>query len=351
MPRARLTAGSWRFESDRLDAIRAKMAAGRPTLAEVYGAPLCGVKTGLNEAFVLSRDQRDVLIAQDHRSAELLKPFLVGENLKRWHVESDDLWLIYTPKNRVDIDAYPAVRDYLLPYKERLERRATKQEWWELQQAQGAYEPAFGKSKVIWPEFSQGPKFSFDTAGTFPLNKVYFVPDARPRLVAQLGSKPSWFYLFGEAGSLRGGQWRLITGEAALSRVPLSSSSDGEQLDVLATDIQDLCLELAGLVDSVVHRLADLDPRVGVTSAFRAWPDLSFADLRALIAKRFRGLDFKVAERSEWETWFEGERVKAAALRARIADAENEINARVYALFGLDRDEVAAIEETLAGQY
>ncbi len=99
MPRTRLGASSWRFESNRLDEIRKKMAAGRKTLADVYGPPLYGIKTGLNDAFVVSREIHDVLIARDARSGDLLKPFLIGENLKRWHVESDDLWLIYTPKN------------------------------------------------------------------------------------------------------------------------------------------------------------------------------------------------------------------------------------------------------------
>jgi hypothetical protein len=111
-----------------------KMAAGRRTLAEAFGPPLYGIKTGLNDAFVLTRAQRDTLVAKDARSTHLLKPFLVGENLKRWHVESDDLWLIYTPKNRVKIEDYPAIRDHLIPFREALEGRATDQNWWELQQ-------------------------------------------------------------------------------------------------------------------------------------------------------------------------------------------------------------------------
>jgi hypothetical protein len=53
-----------------------------------------GIKTGANGAFVLSRAERDALIAQDPSSAELLKPYLIGGNLKRWHSELDDLWLI-----------------------------------------------------------------------------------------------------------------------------------------------------------------------------------------------------------------------------------------------------------------
>ena len=68
-------------------------------------------------------------------------PFLRGENIKRWRVEPEGLFLINTPKGKVDINAYPAIRDWLLPFKPELENRATKQEWFELQQAQLAYQP------------------------------------------------------------------------------------------------------------------------------------------------------------------------------------------------------------------
>lgn len=350
MPRRRLSTGSWRLEGDRLDAIRAKMAARRKMLADIYGPPLCGVKTGLNEAFVVSRKVRDALVARDPRSTELLKPFLIGENLKRWHVESDDRWLIYTPKGRVDIEEYPAIRDHLVLFKDQLEARATKQEWWELQQAQLAYAPAFEREKVIWPEFSQGPKFSFDRTGTYPLNKIYFVNQKTPELVSVLGSKSVWFYLFGDAGALRGGKWRLITGEAALSRVPIPEFDGGEPLAELAGKVQADSETLAELEMQTLHRLSDIAPTIETTAAFRAWPRLNFAGLRAAIGKRFRA-DFPVAERDDWERWFETRRSEAAALGGQIAAAEAEINERVYALYDFDKDEIAAIEGALAGQY
>ena len=65
MPRARLGGGSWQLEGDRLAALRAKIKAGKKTLGEIYGPPLYGIKTGLNEAFVVSRETRDELVARD----------------------------------------------------------------------------------------------------------------------------------------------------------------------------------------------------------------------------------------------------------------------------------------------
>ena len=62
MPRSRLGTGSWRFEDGSLDTLRRKIVLGRPTLSDVYGPILYGIKTGLNEAFVLDRVTRDALI-------------------------------------------------------------------------------------------------------------------------------------------------------------------------------------------------------------------------------------------------------------------------------------------------
>jgi hypothetical protein len=61
---------------------------------------------------------------------------------------------------KVRIEDYPAICDHLLPFRDKLEARATKQEWFELQQAQLAYQPIMVKDKILYPEMSQGPKFN-----------------------------------------------------------------------------------------------------------------------------------------------------------------------------------------------
>ncbi len=60
MPRARLGSGSWQLENDALARLRNKIVRGRRTLGEVYGAPLYGIKTGLNER--LSSIRRHVTV-------------------------------------------------------------------------------------------------------------------------------------------------------------------------------------------------------------------------------------------------------------------------------------------------
>lgn len=345
MPRARLMRSGWRFEGDRLADLRARMAAGRSTLAEVYGAPLRGIVTGLNEAFVVDRPRRDALIAADSRSAELLKPFLIGENLKRWHVASDDLWLIYTPKNRVQIDDFPAIRDHLLPFRAALEARATKQNWWELQQAQAAYEGAFAGRKLIWPHFQNASAMSIDASGSLLNNKAFFIANACDADCAILNSAPMWALLTHVARAKRGG---YIEAEAQyVGTLPRVAAGAAEApLAATAVAAADASDHLLSLVRTVHARLADLDPRIAHIAAFAAWPKLSFADLRALLAKRLK-IDVPVGERDAWDRYLADKRAEAAALAATIADGESEIDDRVYHLFDLSHDDIALIADSI----
>jgi ribosomal protein L12E/L44/L45/RPP1/RPP2 len=210
MPRARLSAGYWRFEDDAFARLREKIAGGRKTLREIYGAPLWGVKTGLNDAFVIDAPKRDRLIAADARSAELLKPYSRGAHIGRWTIAPERLFLIDLPKGAIDdIARFPAIAAHLESLRARLERRATRQAWFELQQAQRAYRAAFAGPKIVFPDISQGPKFAFDATGTLIDATCFALPHADLALLALLNSRLVWFFLHSVSNPLRGGKWRL----------------------------------------------------------------------------------------------------------------------------------------------
>ncbi|HET7576354.1 MAG TPA: N-6 DNA methylase [Sphingomicrobium sp.] len=344
MPRSRLSSGTWRFESDLLDDIRAKMALGRRTIADSFGPPLYGIKTGLNAAFIVTREERDAILNQattDDRSQELLKPFLIGENLKRWHVESDDLWLIYTPKNQIDIDDYAAVRAHLLPYRERLENRATKQNWWELQQAQAAYEPSFAGPKIVYSDITNQGTFSVDRNGYYLANTAYFIPTDDDGLAAYLNSRLAWFYFAGLTNIARGGYLRLRT--EFVGQLPIPNKQALSQLRLAAKAAAESSRDYAGLRSAVAHRLVDIDRRAG---SLIEWPSMSFTELQAVLLKRFKAT-IPVGQRDEWESWFNEKYAEASRLTQAICDAETEINERVYQSFGLTQTEIDAVEDAL----
>ena len=84
-----------------------------------------GVLTGCNEAFIISTEKRNEILAnckeeeERKRTDNIIRPILRGRDIKRYGYEWADLWLIATfPARNYDIEEYPAVKDYLLSFAE-----------------------------------------------------------------------------------------------------------------------------------------------------------------------------------------------------------------------------------------
>ena len=55
-----------------------------------------GIKTRYNAAFIIDDDTRDLIIHEDPRSAEIIKPVLRGRDIRRWRARWARKWLIDT---------------------------------------------------------------------------------------------------------------------------------------------------------------------------------------------------------------------------------------------------------------
>lgn len=350
-PQGALTDGSWELEGAKLKALRDKIRKGRKTLKEVYGSPLYGIKTGLNAAFVIDTSTKDRICADDPASAKLLKPFLEGKDLKRWRHESRGLWIIYIPKNRIEIDKYPGIQKWLLPLKKKLEARATKQEWYELQQAQEAYSPRFGKPKIIYPHFSAEPNFSFEVSGAFSNDKSYFIPSDDLFLLAYLNSKVGWFYLSNLAPAVRGGFHEMRVQYVEQVPIPRAGKVERDAIITVASQIMLHRGDAQALQRAFTRRIPDLSPSgaENLSGKLKEWWTLpAFAEFRAEVKKAFKS-DIPVAERSAWEDWFNRDKLEIARLTGEITAAEQEIDTLVYRLFKLTPDEIALLEASIDG--
>jgi len=350
MPRSRLGQSSWQFESDALSRLREKIAKGRKTLGEVYGAPLRGIVTGLNKAFILDTPTRDRLVARDPRSAELLKPFLKGEHIKRWRVEPEGLFLINIPKGKVNIEDYPAIRDHLLPFKAELEARATQQEWFELQQAQLAYQPMFEKPKIIYPHFQNSRMFSLDETGLFSNDKSYCIASDDLALLAYLNSSVAWCYLSGISPAVRNDWYELRVQYVERLPLALEKPSFPQELREFAAQCHHGASEIWSVHRAVADRIsADFGSSKPLSSRLQSWHQLSFKEFRAEVKRAFK-TEIPVRERAEWEAYLTEEAARINALTAQLAQAEAEINRLVYAAFDLTLEEIALLESSLQGQ-
>ncbi len=349
-PQAALGSGSWELEEQRLRLLREKIRTGKRTLEEVYGSPLYGIKTGLNAAFVIDTPTKERLCADDPCSAELLKPFLRGRDLKRWRVEPNGLWLIYIPRNRINIADYPAIRDWLLPFRERLERRATKQKWFELQQAQEAYREYFEGVKVIYPHFNAERNFSLETAGALSNDKSYILPSNDMVLPALLNSKVAWFLLSSISPPVRGGYHELRV--QYVEQFPIPNWNDAQQkaLSKVGEAASDAAGRALSLQEAFRCRIPDLCLPGDAPKLNRKleewWTLTDFSAFRTEIKRVFK-VDIPLSERSEWDAWITRDRAEIAKLTAEIKRAEAKIDRIVYDLFELNRNEIALLEDSI----
>ncbi len=188
-----LSADGWRLESPAVLRLLEKLRrTGKPLGEYVDGRFYRGIVTGLNEAFVVDRTTRDRLVAEHPSSAELLKPFLRGRDVKRWLIEPPDLWLIFT-RHGVDITKYPAINKYLNKYKKQLTpgtedgRKPGSYEWYEIQD-NIAYWKEFEKPKIAYPNICKRNEFAWDDKGYYINQKAFIIPDASKYLLGILNS-------------------------------------------------------------------------------------------------------------------------------------------------------------------
>jgi len=164
--------------------------------------PLRGIITGLNAAFVINRRVRKELLDNNPESEEIIKPLLVGKNVRRYSVTCSDRFLILT-RVGVDMKRYPAVLTYLNQFKTQLEKRWDKgNHWWELRPCD--YYDYFEHEKIIYPDISTTCRFHLDTQGFYSTNTTYFIPKSDTFLLGILNSSTAMFYFSTVCAGLEG---------------------------------------------------------------------------------------------------------------------------------------------------
>ncbi len=219
-----LSNDGWSLSDERTQLLLEKIrAAGIPLSEYVNGKIYYGIKTGFNEAFVIDDAVREQLIATDPRSAELIKPFLAGRDIKRYEPLPSGKWLILMPRGWTRKQSngaknawhwlrlnYPAIADHLAPHEEKAKKRYDKGEyWWELRACD--YYGEFEKGKILLPDISPRGNFTLDeSGGFFAANTCYLLPSDDLFLLGVLNSSLMDYYYRKNFAVYRGGYLRFF---------------------------------------------------------------------------------------------------------------------------------------------
>jgi hypothetical protein len=233
----------WSFLGDRQRTLLERLKAASLTLREhVGGKVYYGIKTGFNKAFVIDRSTRRRLITESPNSSELIRPFLVGKDIKRYQPPQAKRYVLFTRRG-VDIHEYPAIHAYLHRFKDRLMprpkswhggrwrgRKPGPYHWYEIQDTV-AYYREFEKPKIIWPGISaEVTAFALDERGHYGNDNTQMIVSDDKHLLGILNSRLARFFLLSVCDKVQGGFYRLkITYVEQLPIRPINFSDPADK--------------------------------------------------------------------------------------------------------------------------
>ncbi|KAF5063894.1 hypothetical protein DSECCO2_290040 [anaerobic digester metagenome] len=282
-----------------------KLQAVGVSLADyIHGKIYWGVKTGLNKAFVIDGSTKQRLISEDPGSAQFIKPYLAGKEIKRYSPLKNSQFLILFEKGWTDLNSegcrnkwlwlkenVPAIANYLEPHAKEAEKRYDKGDyWWELRACE--YYDVFEKPKILYPEICQRPEFTVDVEGLYPNNKCFTIPGDDKYLLGILNSKLTAFLFEVLLPKLRGGFF--MPAAVVVQTFPIRTIDFSNPTDVARHD----------RMVALVEKMLDLHKRLAAA---------------------------KVSHEKE-------------VLAGMIYATDRQIDRLVYELYGLTEEEIAVVE-------
>lgn len=214
IPWSRYGAAPWSLESPEVETLMGRLRERGVPLAEFVGVkPYRGVLTGLNEAFLIDEATRAGLIRDDPGCAEVIKPYLRGQDIGRWVPDWQGLWMIFARRG-FEIDAYPSIRAHLERFRERLEprpgdwaaakdgdwsgRKPGRYAWYEIQDSVEYWEQ-FERPKIVHTDIAWRPQFAYSEGPLYCLNTCYIWGTSDLYALAVMNSPIMWAYLWRHA--------------------------------------------------------------------------------------------------------------------------------------------------------
>ncbi|EIZ3871746.1 Eco57I restriction-modification methylase domain-containing protein [Campylobacter coli] len=284
-----LSKESFTFSDENTSALKAKIERIGTPLKEWHGLNIYrGILTGYNEAFIITTEKRNEILAnckdeaEKERTAKLIRKMLRGRDIKRYRYEWAGLWVIGTfPSLKLDIEQYPALKQYLSQFLPRIEqsgekgcRKKTSNKWFETQDNIAYYEE-FEKEKIVYPNMNKEFIAFFDNE-FFLLNQKCFILSHQSNnkkellyLTALLNSNVN-FYYFKQIGAKLGASGyemsKIFVEKLPIPKINSKNQKIADELINLADEIlkakeQDKnanTQELENKINSLVYKLYNL---------------------------------------------------------------------------------------------
>lgn len=256
------------------------------------------------------------------------------------------------PALSLNIDEYPAIKEYLLSYGyERLEqsgkpgsRKKSANKWFETQDPISYY-TEFAKPKIIYPNMTSVFPFAYDEQGYMGNDKTFILTAKDDSislkfLTAIFNSKLCKLWIWYNCPELLGGTREIR--KVYFENFCIPECADQQPFIDLADRMLSLNRDLQSKRARFLRRLQDNMPDIKINGTLETFDTIDFAGFVAELKKQ--KIKLSLVQQDEWEEYFGQYKAALNEISAQIAATDKEIDERVYALYGLTEDEIKTIE-------
>ena len=302
---------------------------------------------------MIDAETRNRLIAEDSSSANLIKPFLAGRDIKRYQPPVTDKFLILMPSGWTREQSgdspdtwawlqttYPAIAGHLAPYAEAAQKRYDKGEyWWELRSC--AYYEEFEEPKIIYQVFQVNPKFTLDLDGFFSNNAIWSIGLEDYYLLAILNSTLGWKLISTSCSQIQRG-YQLIW--KYLEKIPIfiPDTKNRKSIEDKSIKMLELNKKSYESTNKFLRFIESSYTPKKLSDKLKAFYTLSFKEF----IKELKKQNVALSKQDEFELMdvFETQKAKALAIQQEITATDAEIDRIVYDLYGLTDEEIRIVE-------
>jgi hypothetical protein len=352
----RLDNNVWNFQNPEILNLRDKIEKISIKIEDTNLNIYYGIKTGLMEAFVINEDTKNKLIMEDINNKDIIKPFIRGRDVKKWKIDYKNLYLIFT-KRGILIDKFPVIKQYLMPFKEKLMpknegqkigRKPGSYKWYEMQDAVDYY-PEFEKEKIIWAEIAPRPRFTIDNNNLFFETTIFFITksnDFELKYLVTLLNSNLLFWVFNQISPQIEGK-RLRYKKLYVERLPIYPATPDEQKPFIkkAEEMLELNKNLQDELNSFKDWFIYTFDIENLSQKLEKYYELSFDEFLNEVKKK----KANVKSRENYQTLkqeFEKSIAIINPLLQQLNKTDNEIDHMVYELYGLTEEEIKIIEDS-----
>jgi len=354
LEQSRLNDLEWSFVKSEVLDIKDKIQFNCPEIKEILDIRIYyGIKTGFNKAFVINKETKNKLIEQDPTSAKIIKPLLTGRDIKKWQIDFKDIYLLYIPW-KFPIENYSSVKEYLLSFKDDLEKRpevkSGRVDWFALSRYASDYYEEFDNPKLIYPNLASKLFVVYDEDKFYTNQKCFIITSENYNLkfLGTLLSSKVLNFIFSLSGTPLQGQYYDLN-KKYIEQLPIYPATPEEQQPFIekADQMLEMNKTLQNEINSFKEWLTHIFNVEKFSQKLEKYYELSIDEFLAELKKK--KVDVKNRENfTSLKEEFEKSVSKIRPLLQEIEETDNEIDQMVYELYGLTDDEIKIIEDSLA---